>query len=78
MFKVGLLACVGFLLEGTGACVLVVRLATSSGVFCGVCVLSIILGSLSANGWGFDPVLLGIWHGAASTGTCWPLGGGGS
>ena len=30
---------------------LVVR-AASSGVFCGVCELSMILGSLSANGWG--------------------------
>ena len=32
------------------------------------------LGSLSANGWGFVPVLLVVWHGASSNGDCWPLG----
>ena len=40
----------------------------SSGVFCGVCELSMILGSLSANGWHCVPVLLVVWHGASSTG----------
>ena len=52
--------------------------AASSGVFRGVCELSMILGSLSANGWGCVPVLLVVWHGASSTGVCWPLGGAGS
>ena len=47
-------------------------------VFWGVCELSMILGSLSANGWGCVPVLLVVWHGASSTGACWPLGGAGS
>ena len=69
-------------MEGTGACVLfpvflAVR-ATSGGVFWGVCELSMILGSLSANGWGRVPVLLVVWHGASSTRACWPLGGAGS
>ena len=45
----------------------------SSGVFWGVCELSIILKSLSASGWGCVPVLLVVWHGASSTGACWPL-----
>ena len=49
--EVGSLACVGFLVEGTGACVQVggagshfflVGRAASSGVFGGVCELSII------------------------------------
>ena len=44
--------------------------ATSGGVFWGVCELSMILGSLSANGWGCVPVLLVVWHGASSTGIC--------
>ena len=66
--KVGSVGCVGFLVEGTGACVLVdeavsclsgVRTA-SGGVFWGVCDLIMILGSLSANGWGGVPVLLCI------------------
>ena len=51
-----------------------VRRAMSSGVFWGVCVLSMILVGLSANGWGCVPVLLVVWHGASSTGACWPLG----
>ena len=75
--------CVGFLVEGTGACVLVGRLdlaflvgrATSCGAFWGVCELNMNLGSLSANGWGCIPVLLVDWHGASSTGACWPFGG---
>ena len=50
----------------------------SSGVFWGVCDLIMILGSLSANGWGCVPVLLVVWHGAFSAGGCWPLGGAGS
>ena len=50
----------------------------SSGVFWGVCELIMILGSLSANGWGCVPASLVVWHGASSTGACWPLGGAGS
>ena len=73
-------------MEGTGACVLVggagscllVCRATSSVVFRGVCELSMILGSLSANGWGCVPVLLVVWHGVSSTGACWSLSGAGS
>ena len=83
MGEVGSVACVGFLMEGTSACVLVGVLdlvslldrATSGGVFWGVCQLNMILGNLSANGWGCVPVLLVFWHGASSTGSYWPLGG---
>ena len=50
----------------------------SGGVFWGVCELSIILGSLSANEWVCVPVLLVVWHGVSSSGACWPLGGAGS
>ena len=42
----------------------------SSGVFRGVYELSMILGSLSANGWGCVPVLLVVWHGVSSTRAC--------
>ena len=38
--------------------VFLVSRTTSGGVFWGVCDLIMILGSLSANGWGFLPVLL--------------------
>ena len=41
---------------------------TSGGMFWGVCELIMILGSLSANGWGYVPVLLVVWHGASSSG----------
>ena len=50
----------------------------AGSVFWGVCELSMILGSLSANGCGCVPVLLVVWHGTSSTGACWPLGGAGS
>ena len=50
----------------------------SGGVFWGVCDLIMILGSLSANGWGCVPVLLVVWHGVSSTGVCLSLGGAGS
>ena len=43
---------------------------TSGGVLCGVCDLIMILGNLSANGWGCVPVLLVVWHGASITGAC--------
>ena len=66
MAKVGSVGCVGFLVEGTSACVLMdkagsclsVGRTASAGVFWGVCDLIMILGSLSANGWGCVPVLL--------------------
>ena len=58
--------------------VFLVGRAASDGVFCGACELSMILGSLSANGWGGVPVLLVVWHGASSTRDCWQLGGVGS
>ena len=50
----------------------------SGGVFWGVCELIMILGSLSANGWGFVPVLLVVWHRVSSTVACWSLSGAGS
>ena len=58
--------------------VFLVGRAVSGSVFLGVCELSMILGSLSANGCGYFPVLLVVWHGASSTGACWPFGGAGS
>ena len=53
--------------------VFLVGRATSSGVFWGVCDLIMILGSLSANGWGCVPVLLVVWHGSSSMelAGCW-------
>ena len=51
---------------------------TSGGVSWGVCELSMILGSLSANGWGCVPVLLVVQHGLSSTGACSSLSGAGS
>ena len=55
--------------------VFLVGRTVSCVVFWGVCEL-IILGSLSANGWGC--VLLAVQHGAYSIVACWPLGGVGS
>ena len=43
--------------------VFLVGRAVSGGEFWGVCELSMILGSLSANGWHCVPVLLVVWHG---------------
>ena len=87
MGEVGSVACLGFLVErglvsvycwvGLDLVFLVGR-ALSVGGFWGVCELSMILGSFPANGWGCVPVLLVVWHGASSTGACWPLGGAGS
>ena len=83
---VGSVACVGFLVSclvpvfwwlGLDLVPLMGR-TTSFGVFWDVCELSMILGCLSANWWGFVPVLLVVWHGAYSTGACWLLGGSGS
>ena len=48
---------------------------TSGGVFWGVCDLIMILGSLSANGWGCVPVLLVVWHRVSSTVACLSLNG---
>ena len=84
MAKVGSVGCVGFLVEGTGACVLVDEAESclsgghrteSSGMFWGVCDLIMVLGSLSANGWGFVPVLLVVWQRVSSTAACWSLSG---
>ena len=50
---------------------------TSGGVFCGVCDLIMILGSLSANGWGCVPVLLVVLCRVSSTVACWSLSGAG-
>ena len=73
--KVGSVGCVGFLVEGTSASVLV----DETGSFvCGwqdhiqwyvlwCCDLIMILGNLSANGWFCFPVLLVIWHCVSST-----------
>ena len=52
--------------------------AAPGGLFWVVCELSMILSSLSANGWDCVPGLLVVWHGASSTGACRPLGGTGS
>ena len=54
------------------------RRSTSGGVFCGVCDLVMILGSLSDSGWGCVPVLLVVWHGVSSSVVCWSLSGAGS
>ena len=66
MSEVGSVACVGFLVESTGACVLVVGAGScpsggrsaSGCVFWCICELSMTLGSISANGRGCVPVLL--------------------
>ena len=50
----------------------------SGDVFWGVSDLIMILGSLSANGWGCVPVLLVVWHMVSSTVACWSLNGAGS
>ena len=50
----------------------------SGGVFWSVCDLIMILGSLSANGWGCVPVLLVAWHRLSSSVACWLLSGAGS
>ena len=70
MAKVGSVCCVGFLLEGTGAFVLVDEAGScvsshksaSSGVCWGICHLSMILSSLSAKRLCCVPVLLVVWH----------------
>ena len=83
MAKVGSVGCVGFLVEGTSACVLVNEAGSclSAGqvhvwwLFWRVCGLIMILGRLSANGWGCVLVLLVVWHRVSSTVACWSLSG---
>ena len=58
--------------------VFLVHRASSGGVFGGVCELSMILGSLSTNGWGCVSDLLVVWHRVSSTVAYWPLDGAGS
>ena len=55
--------------------VFLVGRTTSGGVFFGISELIMILGSLSANGWGCVPVLLDVWCGVSSTAVCWLLSG---
>ena len=81
MPKVGSVACVGFLVEGTDACVLVDEAGSClsggqdhvGGVFWGVCDFIMILGSLSANVWGCVPFLQVVWHRVSSTVASWSL-----
>ena len=58
--------------------VLLVGRTASCGMFWGVYDLTMILGSLSANGWGCVPVLLVVWPRVSSTVACWSLSGAGS
>ena len=81
MAEFGSVGCVGFLVEGTSACVLVVETGycLSGGQdrvqWCvwNVCDVIMILGSLYANGWVCVPVLLVVWHMVSSTVSCWLL-----
>ena len=58
--------------------VFLVGSSTSGVVFWGVCDFIMILGSFSANGWGFVLVLLVVWHRVSSTVACRSLSGAGS
>ena len=58
--------------------VFLVGRSASSGVFWGICKLIMILGSLSASGWGCVVVLLVVWHRVSSTVACCSLSGAGS
>ena len=86
MGKVCSVGCVGFLVEGTGACVLWIRLdvvflvgrTTYGAVFWGIYKFILILGSLYAHGWHCFPVLLVVWRRVCSTVACWSLSGAGS
>ena len=51
--------------------VFLVGRSTSGGVFWRVCGIIMILGSLSANGWGCVPVLLVVCHRVSSTVAYW-------
>ena len=57
--------------------VFLVARTASGGVFWDVFDLIMILGSLSANGWGCIPVLLVVWHRVSRTVACWSLSGAG-
>ena len=50
--------------------VFLVGMSTYDGVFWGISGLIMILGSLSATGWGCLPVLLVVWHMVSSTVAC--------
>ena len=81
MDEAGLGACVGFLVGGTGAGPLVGRAGTyplvgkavSRGMFRGSWELRMMLGSLSADGWGWVPTLLLflLRHPALVSRDCW-------
>ena len=58
--------------------VFLVGRSTSGGVFCGVCGLIMILGSLCANERGCVPVFLIVWHRVSCTAACWSFSGAGS
>ena len=58
--------------------VFLLGVSMSGGVFCGVCGHIMILGSLSASGWGCVPVSLAVLHQVSSTVACWSLSGTGS
>ena len=58
--------------------VFLVGTSTSGRVFWGVCGLTMILGSLSANRWGCVPVSLNVWPRVSSTVACWSLSEAGS
>ena len=58
--------------------VFLVGRTVSIGVFWGVCDFIMMLGSLSANGWGCVPILLVVWHRVSSTVACCLLSGAGS
>ena len=86
MAKVGSVGCVGFLVEGTSARVLVDEAGSclSGGqVHVWWCVLGCVWPYYDfrqplSNGWGCVPVLLVVWHRVSSTGACWSLSGVGS
>ena len=58
--------------------VFLVGRSTFAGVFWSVFDLIMILGSVSANGWGCVPVLLVVCHRVSNTVACWSLSGAGS
>ena len=81
MAKVGSVGCVGFLVEGTSACVLVdeAGYCLSGGhVHIWWCVLGCLWPYYDFrqplfNGWGCVLVLLVVWHRVSSTVACWSL-----
>ena len=86
MAKVGSVDCLSFLMVGISASVLVLEAGSCLSdeqyhirwCVLGFCDLIMILGSLSANGWGCVSVLLVVWHRMYSTVACWSLSGAGS